>query len=52
MSRRVDRSTNVEESTRPRQRARRTPNEHDIVFEDLEHQKRYTAHLKEKIDTH
>ncbi|XP_050920322.1 uncharacterized protein LOC127137959 [Lathyrus oleraceus] len=49
MSRRVDRSKNVAESSRPCQRARRTLNEHDIVFENLEHQKRYTAHLKRKF---
>lgn len=49
MSRRVDRSTNVAESSRPRQRARRTLNEHDIMFEDLEHQKRYTVHLKREL---
>lgn len=49
MSRQVDKSKNVAESSRPRQRARRTPNEHNIVFENLEHQKRYVVHLKRKL---
>lgn len=49
MSRRVEKSKNVAESSRPRQKARRTPNEHDIVFENLEHQKRYAVHLKRKL---
>lgn len=49
MSHRVEKSKNVAESSRPRQRARRTPNKYDIVFENLEHQKRYTVNLKRKL---
>ncbi|XP_050908560.1 uncharacterized protein LOC127122233 [Lathyrus oleraceus] len=47
MSRRVEKRKNVVESSRPRQRARRTPNEHDIMFENLEHQKRWNGTKKE-----
>jgi hypothetical protein len=49
MSRRGEKTKNVGESSRPKQRARRTPNEHDIVFESLEHQKRYVVHIKRKL---
>lgn len=49
MSRRGEKTKNVGESSRPKQRARRTPNEHDIVFESLEHQKRYAVHIKRKL---
>ncbi|XP_050890452.1 uncharacterized protein LOC127095861 [Lathyrus oleraceus] len=49
ISPRVDKRKNVVESSRPQQRARRTPNEHDIRFENLEHQKRYVVHLKRNL---
>ena len=46
---RSDRGKGVAGTSRPRQRSRRAPNVHDIIFEDGEHIARYKAHLKRKL---
>lgn len=46
---RVDRGKAVVETSRPRQRSRRMPNAHGIIFEDDDHIERYKTHLKRKL---
>ena len=37
------------ESSRPRERTIRHPNSHDIIFDNPEHERRYSSHVKRKI---
>lgn len=36
-------------SSRPRKRTNRHPNSHDIIFDNPEHERRYSSHVKWKI---
>ena len=47
--RKVIQRGDVAEPSRPRQRARRDANPHDIIFIKPEHRHRYAAHLKRKL---